>query len=334
MASICPSRRSASRDPRGSSRGHSAALDRRPGRLTTAASSSSTTLTHTRRPSRRRGSSSVARSRPVPGWRRASATAGRPMAPDYETLLPDPSRGAGRARPLARADRARYRVSLDKDVPLDRQPLIADMASFLGEWQRRGADEIVVSWVKPADLPALLDAARGRAGLATSRLGWARHVQAIRSRHRSRHSVSIASQPHDVCLKCGRPTPLGVSLCENDNPGRIKSPSSTQVHGTIAHRRDRRASWLLLLLFRFGIGRHRPVSRGARGLLDARRRRPGCRGDGDQRRISGRPARAAGSRPAARPTSATTCSSPSRSSRARRRTFTQTVPPVPNARDR
>jgi hypothetical protein len=34
-------------------------------------------------------------------------------------------------------------------------------------------------------------------------------------------------------LKCGRPTPLGVSLCEQDNPGRIKSPSSTQVHGTI-----------------------------------------------------------------------------------------------------
>jgi hypothetical protein len=42
------------------------------------------------------------------------------------------------------------------------------------------------------------------------------------------------SQPHDTCLKCGRPTPLGVSLCEQDNPGRIKSPSTTQVHATIA----------------------------------------------------------------------------------------------------
>lgn len=41
------------------------------------------------------------------------------------------------------------------------------------------------------------------------------------------------SEPHDTCLKCGRATPLGVSLCERDNPGRIKSPSSTQVHGTI-----------------------------------------------------------------------------------------------------
>ncbi len=41
------------------------------------------------------------------------------------------------------------------------------------------------------------------------------------------------SDPHDTCIKCGRPTPLGVSLCDQDNPGHIKSPSSTQVHGTI-----------------------------------------------------------------------------------------------------
>lgn len=40
-------------------------------------------------------------------------------------------------------------------------------------------------------------------------------------------------QAHDTCFRCGRPTPLGVSLCERDNPGLIKSPSSTQVHGTI-----------------------------------------------------------------------------------------------------
>jgi hypothetical protein len=40
-------------------------------------------------------------------------------------------------------------------------------------------------------------------------------------------------EPHDTCFRCGRPTPLGVSLCEQDNPGAIKSPSSTQVHGTI-----------------------------------------------------------------------------------------------------
>lgn len=40
-------------------------------------------------------------------------------------------------------------------------------------------------------------------------------------------------QPHDTCFRCGRPTPLGVSLCERDNPARIGSPSATQVHGTI-----------------------------------------------------------------------------------------------------
>lgn len=40
-------------------------------------------------------------------------------------------------------------------------------------------------------------------------------------------------QPHDTCFRCGRPTPPGVSLCERDNPARIKGPSATQVHGTI-----------------------------------------------------------------------------------------------------
>lgn len=43
----------------------------------------------------------------------------------------------------------------------------------------------------------------------------------------------LASQPHDRCVRCGRPTPLGVALCEQDNPARIKGPSATQVHGTI-----------------------------------------------------------------------------------------------------
>ena len=40
-------------------------------------------------------------------------------------------------------------------------------------------------------------------------------------------------QPHDTCFRCGRPTPLGVSLCDADNPGHVKGPSSTQVHGTV-----------------------------------------------------------------------------------------------------
>lgn len=46
-------------------------------------------------------------------------------------------------------------------------------------------------------------------------------------------STAIA-EPHDTCVRCGRPTPLGVALCEHDNPARIKGPSATQVHGTIA----------------------------------------------------------------------------------------------------
>ncbi|HSH21982.1 MAG TPA: hypothetical protein VK992_05185 [Candidatus Caenarcaniphilales bacterium] len=42
-----------------------------------------------------------------------------------------------------------------------------------------------------------------------------------------------APNAHDSCVRCGRPTPQGVALCEHDNPARIKGPSATQVHGTI-----------------------------------------------------------------------------------------------------
>jgi len=59
------------------------------------------------------------------------------------------------------------------------------------------------------------------------------------------------TKPHDACLKCGRPTPLGVSLCDNDNPAHIKSPSTTQVHATILIGVIVGIG-LLLLLFRFG----------------------------------------------------------------------------------
>jgi hypothetical protein len=62
-------------------------------------------------------------------------------------------------------------------------------------------------------------------------------------RHRSRPDPSSPAAPGaptpdlaltDNCVRCGRPTPQGVSLCEYDNPGRISSPSTTQVHGTVA----------------------------------------------------------------------------------------------------
>ncbi len=38
---------------------------------------------------------------------------------------------------------------------------------------------------------------------------------------------------HDVCNRCGRPTPLGVSLCDADNPARLSGPSTTQMHATV-----------------------------------------------------------------------------------------------------
>lgn len=56
-------------------------------------------------------------------------------------------------------------ISLQRDQPIESQPLVADMAGTLADWQRRGADELIVNWVRPQELPALLEAA-ARAGLA------------------------------------------------------------------------------------------------------------------------------------------------------------------------
>ncbi len=87
-------------------------------------------------------------------------------AEDYERLLPihlEELSAHGRSRAEVQHLLA---VSISRDEPLSSQPLIADLATFLGEWHERGADEIVVSWVRPAELPALLEAA-ARAGIAT-----------------------------------------------------------------------------------------------------------------------------------------------------------------------
>ena len=87
---------------------------------------------------------------------------------DYEQLLPI------HLEELARHGRSRadvvhlVAVDLARDVPLGEQPLIADMTTYLSEWHERGADELVVSWVRPHELPALLEAA-ARAGLGGSR---------------------------------------------------------------------------------------------------------------------------------------------------------------------
>ena len=105
-----------------------------------------------------------------PGGARLAARAGdgwTTNAADYERLLPIhlaelSAHGRSRAQVVHIVA-----VTLSRDDPLDRQPLIADMAAFAAEWQEKGADELIVNWVRPAELPALLEAAE-RAGLSAS----------------------------------------------------------------------------------------------------------------------------------------------------------------------
>lgn len=86
-------------------------------------------------------------------------------AADYDELLPV-HLAELEAHERRRADvRHLVAVGLERDRPAADQPLLADMAGFAAEWQARGADELIVSWVRPDDLPALLAAAEG-AGLA------------------------------------------------------------------------------------------------------------------------------------------------------------------------
>lgn len=103
-----------------------------------------------------------------PGGARLAARVGdgwTTNAADYERLLPIHLAELS-AHGRSRADVVHLvAVGLSRDEPLDRQPLIADMAAFAADWRERGADELVVSWVRPAELPVLLDAA-ARAGLA------------------------------------------------------------------------------------------------------------------------------------------------------------------------
>jgi len=136
-------------------------------------------------------------------------------------------------------------------------------------------------------------------------------------------------QPHDVCLKCGRATPVGVSLCDYDNPGRIKSPSTTQVHGTIVI--GVIVGFLLLLaLFRFGSSGVGPFptqlvgyTTRSDGAIDVALTvtNHGQRAAGASCRISSNGA------PDFRDYTFFTAPIPAGESR----TFTQTVPPVPDA---
>lgn len=102
-----------------------------------------------------------------PGGARLAAMVGdgwTTNAADYERLLPihlEALSANGRSRANVVHVLA---VGLEREVALDRQPLIADMAGFAAEWQARGADELVVNWVRIEQLDALLEAA-ARAGL-------------------------------------------------------------------------------------------------------------------------------------------------------------------------
>jgi alkanesulfonate monooxygenase SsuD/methylene tetrahydromethanopterin reductase-like flavin-dependent oxidoreductase (luciferase family) len=86
-------------------------------------------------------------------------------AADYERLLPI------HLEELERHGRQRedvahlLAVELDRNAPLESQPLVGDMPAFAAEWAQRGADELIVSWVRPDDLEPLLEAAE-RARLA------------------------------------------------------------------------------------------------------------------------------------------------------------------------
>ncbi len=71
---------------------------------------------------------------------------------------------------LAAAGRSRSDVSvligldLDGELPPDKQPLLADLVATATEWQERGADELILHWIHPHELGAVL-AAGERAGL-------------------------------------------------------------------------------------------------------------------------------------------------------------------------
>jgi alkanesulfonate monooxygenase SsuD/methylene tetrahydromethanopterin reductase-like flavin-dependent oxidoreductase (luciferase family) len=56
-------------------------------------------------------------------------------------------------------------VELARDLPPSRQPFLADPAGELERWRAAGADELIVSCVRPHNLGAIIEAA-GRAGLA------------------------------------------------------------------------------------------------------------------------------------------------------------------------
>ncbi len=48
-----------------------------------------------------------------------------------------------------------------------------------------------------------------------------------------RGATERAPDPTHACVRCGRPVPLDVSLCELCNPLGLQQPATSQVHGTV-----------------------------------------------------------------------------------------------------
>lgn len=46
--------------------------------------------------------------------------------------------------------------------------------------------------------------------------------------------AAAPAEPTHGCVRCGRPVPLDVAMCDQCNPLGLSQPSSTQVHGTVA----------------------------------------------------------------------------------------------------
>ena len=70
----------------------------------------------------------------------------------YEEALQENGRAREHAPIVLGLERA-------KGIPANRQPVFADLRAELERWRERGAEEIVVSWVRPHEIPALLAAA-------------------------------------------------------------------------------------------------------------------------------------------------------------------------------
>ena len=46
-------------------------------------------------------------------------------------------------------------------------------------------------------------------------------------------SVSPRPEPMHPCVRCGRPVPMGVAMCEFCNPLGLADPAASQAHGTV-----------------------------------------------------------------------------------------------------